>query len=54
MQVSEIQLFQINEVNSKILSTKEDIANLRVEMKKRFTEQFKWMFVFTVNKPLSS
>lgn len=32
---------------------KEVIADLRVEMEKRFTEQFKWMFVFTVSQTIA-
>lgn len=33
-----------------ILSTKEDIANLRVEMKEQKSELIKWMFIFWIGQ----
>ena len=33
-----------------VLATKEDIAALKVGMERRFTEQFKWMFIFIVGQ----
>ena len=45
---------ETNESNLKILATKEDvvreIANLRVEMDRRFTEQLKRMIVMWINQ----
>ena len=39
-----------NEANLKVLATKEDIANLRVEMKEMKAEMIKWMFIFWVGQ----
>lgn len=43
-----------NEINLKVLATREDIANLRtelkVEMKEMKAEMIKWMFIFWVGQ----
>ena len=39
-----------NEANLKVLATKEDIANLKVEMKEMKAEMIKWMFIFWVGQ----
>ena len=44
------RLKESNETNLKIVATKEDIANLKSEMERRFTEQMKWMIVMWVTQ----
>ncbi|MCE2963533.1 MAG: hypothetical protein ACK5UE_04115 [Chitinophagales bacterium] len=36
--------------NKNLLATKEDIANLRTEMKEMKSEMIKWMFIFWVGQ----
>ena len=38
------------EDNKNLLATKEDIANLRTEMKEMKSEMIKWMFIFWVGQ----
>lgn len=47
---NEQEIVKAVERSAKNMSTKEDIANLKAEMKGEFSNHIKWMFVFWVTQ----